>query len=220
VEGLDLPTAEIGDSADLKVGNIVLAVARPGEAGLSASWGAISAVGKSFRTWSGGQIDRLIRPDLIMYPGFSGGPLVDGRGRVVGVNTSGLSRSMTLTIPTETVNRVTQQLLSSGRVARGYLGLGLQQVRLPDNLVTTLGLSENRGLIVISVESGGPAESAGILVGDILIALDGRPVADTGDVQAILDPERVGQPVGARVIRGGAAQELSVTVGERPRREG
>jgi S1-C subfamily serine protease len=155
-----------------------------------------------------------------MYPGFSGGPLVDGRGRVVGVNTSGLSRSMTLTIPTETVNRVTQQLLSSGRVARGYLGLGLQQVRLPDNLVTTLGLSENRGLIVISVESGGPAESAGILVGDILIALDGRPVADTGDVQAILDPERVGQPVGARVIRGGAAQELSVTVGERPRREG
>lgn len=219
VEGVDLKTADIGDSTALKVGNIVLAVARPGEAGLSASWGAISALGGAFRTWSGGQIDRLIRPDLTLYPGFSGGPLVDARGQVVGVNTSGLSRSMTLAIPTATVNRVVQQLLSTGRIARGYLGLGMQQVRLPDNLKTTLNLSQDRGLIVISVEPAGPAEKAGVLVGDILLALDGTSIADTNDVQSILDPERVGKSITAQLVRGGSAVDLTLTVGERPGRE-
>src|SRR5450759_4189952 len=104
IEASSLALATVGNDGDLKVGHIALAVARPGDDGLSASWGTISGLGGPWRTWSGGQIDRLIRPDLTLYPGFSGGPLVDGRGHIVGVNTSGLSRSMTLTIPASTVN--------------------------------------------------------------------------------------------------------------------
>jgi S1-C subfamily serine protease len=218
VENANLPVAEVGDASTLKVGHIVLAVARPGEVGLSASWGAVSAVGGSFRTWAGGQIDQLVRPDLTLYPGFSGGPLIDAQGRVVGINTSGLSRSMALTIPATTVSRVAEQLLTTGRIARGYLGIAMQSVRLPDSQVTALGLSRNTGLIVVSVESDGPAEQAGVLVGDILVALDGNPVSNTDDIQGMLGSDRVGKTVAARVIRGGSPADVSLTVGERPRK--
>jgi S1-C subfamily serine protease len=217
VEGADLLVAERG-SEPLRVGHIVLAVARPGEAGLSVSWGAVSAVGGPWRTWSGGQIDQFVRPDLTLYPGFSGGPLVDASGRVAGINTSGLSRGGTLTIPVATVERVVETLLTRGRVARGYLGVGMQPVRLPESLRSSLGLSNETGLIVISVESSGPAEAAGVLVGDILVALDGRPVADTDDVQSVLSSESVGKTITAQVVRGGASAEVQITVGERPRR--
>jgi S1-C subfamily serine protease len=218
VENANLPAAEIGDASSLKVGHIVLAVARPGEIGLSASWGAVSAVGGSFRTWAGGQIDQLVRPDLTLYPGFSGGPLIDAQGRVVGINTSGLSRSMALTIPAATVTRVAEQLLTTGRIARGYLGIAMQSVRLPDSQVSALGLPRNTGLIVVSVESDGPAEKAGVLVGDILVALDGNPVSNTDDIQGLLGSERVGKTLSGRVIRGGSPTEISLTVGERPRK--
>lgn len=218
VEGAELPAAEIGDSAGLKIGHIVVAVARPGEGGLSASWGAISALSGPWRTWSGGQIDQLVRPDLTLYPGFSGGPLVDAQGRVVGINTSGLSRSMTLAVPAATVNRVVEQLLTRGRIARGYLGLGMQPVRIPDNLKSAHNLPSGDGLIVVSVESGGPAEKAGVLVGDILVALDGKPVGDTQQVQTVLDPDSVGKSIDVQLIRAGAPAQLSLTVGERPRR--
>lgn len=218
VDGLTIPTAETGGSEDLRVGHIVLAVARPGDHGVSASWGAISALSGPWRTWSGGQVDRLVRPDLTLYPGFSGGALVDARGTVVGINTSGLSRNMTLTIPGSTVNRVVDQLQTRGRVARGYLGLAMQQVRLPDALVTELGLPNNKGLIVVSVENGGPAEKGGMFVGDVLIALGGTPVSDTDAVQSALDPEQVGKSIAARVLRGGRPVDLSLTVGERPQR--
>lgn len=213
----ETPAAEISDGETLKIGHIVVAVARPGEAGLSASMGVISAVGGPFRSWAGGDVDRLVRPDLTLYPGFSGGPLVDAQGRVAGINTSGLSRSMTLTIPSSTVNRVTEQLLTKGRIARGYLGIGMQPVRLPDTLKNSLGLETETGLIVISVESGGPADQSGVLVGDIVISLDGQTISDTDDVQRVLGPERVGKPLGAQVVRGGALKDLSVVVGERPR---
>jgi len=218
IERSDLPVVEVAESSELRIGHIVIAVARPGEAGLSASWGAISAVGGPWRTWAGGQVDRLVRPDLTLYPGFSGGPLVDAAGRVAGINTSGLSRSMTLTVPASTVNRVLEQLLSRGRVARGYLGLGMQPVRLPDNLKTGLNLSADTGLIVMSVEPDGPADKGGVLVGDVVLELGGKAVVDTEHVQAALDTTTVGQSLTARVIRGGVPTELSLTVGERPRR--
>jgi S1-C subfamily serine protease len=217
-EGLSLPVADMGDASSLKVGHLVVAVARPGEIGLSATMGAVSALGGAWRTWSGGRIDAFIRPDLTLYPGFSGGPLVDGSGRVVGLTTSGLSRSMPLAIPASTVSRVVEQLLTKGRVARGYLGLGMQPVRLPDSLVSSLSLSSHKGLIVVSVESGGPAEKAGVLVGDVLIALGDAGLSDARDVQNLLDPDSVGKPITARLVRGGTLQEISVTVGERPQR--
>ena len=219
VQGVEWPVAEIGDAAALKVGHVVLAVARPGEHGLSASVGVISALGDSWRTWRGGQIDRFVRPDLTLYPGFSGGPLADAQGRVVGINTSGLSRGGGLAIPASTVNRVADQLVATGRIARGYLGIGMQPVTVPDALKSKLSLPTGGGLVIVSVQPGGPAEQAGVLIGDILVALDGKSIADTDDVQALLDPGRVGKSIAATVIRGGEIAGLTLTVGERPQRE-
>jgi S1-C subfamily serine protease len=219
LQGLEFPSAEIGDAASLRVGHVVLAVARPGERGrgLSASWGVISALGGPWRTWHGGQIDQFIRLDLTLYPGFSGGPLVDAHGRVMGINTSG-PRNMVLTIPPSTVNRVVGQLLERGRIARGYLGLGMQPVRLSESLQQTLNLPRTSGVIIVAVEPNSPAEGAGLLIGDVLVALDGVPVSDIADVQALLGPERVGTAIGASIIRAGLRVERTITIGERPQR--
>jgi S1-C subfamily serine protease len=217
LQGLEFPTAEIGDATALRVGHVVLAVARPGERGrgLSASWGVISALGGPWRTWHGGQIDQFIRLDLTLYPGFSGGALVEARGRVMGINTSG-PRNMVLTIPPSTVDRVVGQLLERGRIARGYLGLGMQPVRLPESLKRTLNLSSAGGVIIVAVEPDSPAERAGLLIGDVLVALDGVPISDTADVQALLGPERVGTAVVPSIIRAGLLAERTIVVGERP----
>jgi len=213
------PTAEIAEASSLAVGQLVLAVGRPGEA-VTASLGIVSAVGGEWRTWHGGRIDRLVRLDLAVYDGFSGGPLVDAAGRVLGVNTSALARGGPVTIPAATVNRVADQLLEKGRVARGYLGLGMQPVRLPDTLRRQLDLAGESALLVVSLEPGGPADKAGVLLGDILVALDGTPVAEPGDVLALLGPERVGTQLAAQLVRGGQRVQLSLTVGERRPHEG
>ncbi|GAC1443886.1 MAG: trypsin-like peptidase domain-containing protein [Chloroflexota bacterium] len=218
VEAANLPVIEIEESESLRVGHIVLAVARPGEHGVSASWGAVSAIGGPWRTWAGGHIDQLIRPDLTLYPGFSGGPLINALGQVVGINTSGLSRNMTLTLPTSTVHRVVEQLQTRGHIARGYLGLAMQPVRLSDSLVATLELTNNGGLVVVSVEPDGPAETVGIIVGDVVVAIDGTSVSDTETVQGLLGPDRVGKTIHVRIVRGGEPKDLSLTVGERPHR--
>jgi S1-C subfamily serine protease len=219
LQGVEFPTAEIGDAVALRVGHLVLAVARPGERGrgLSASWGVISALGGPWHTWHGGQMEQFIRLDLTLYPGFSGGPLVDAHGCVVGINTSG-PRSMVLTIPRLTVDRVVDQLMEKGRIARGYLGMGMQPVRLPESLRRTLNLPRAGGVIIVAVEPDSPAERAGLLIGDVLIALDGIPVGDTADVQALLGPERVGSAVVASIIRAGLLAERTIVVGERPQR--
>ena len=218
LQAAEFPVADIGDAAALRVGHVVLAVARPGERGVSASWGVISALAGPWRSWHGGQIDRFIRPDVTLYPGFSGGPLVDGHGRVMGINTSG-PRSIVLTIPPETINRVVGQLLEKGRIVRGYLGLGMQPVRLPESVKQALNLHGTSGIIIVAVEPASPAEKAGLLIGDVLVALDGVPVGDIADVQALLGPERVGTAIGASIIRGGLLAERTIMIGERPRRE-
>jgi len=218
VQGVEAPTAEVGDSNTLAVGQIVLAIGRPGEHGVSASYGVISALSGSWSTYRGGQIDQFVRPDLTFYPGFSGGPLVNAHGQVVGLNTSGLTRGLGVTIPASTVNRVADQLLTKGRIARGYLGLGFQPVHLPDSLKNTLNLTANDGLIVVTVEPEGPAERAGIFIGDVLVALDNTPVTDIEAVQSLLGADRVGKAVSARVVRGGTLTDVSITVAERPQR--
>jgi S1-C subfamily serine protease len=216
--GSNLPAAEIADATDLKIGHLALAVGRPGERGLSASLGVVSALSGSWRTWGGSRIDQFIRLDLALYPGFSGGALVDARGRVAGIITSG-PRNSVLAIPTATVNRVVEQLLARGRITRGFLGLGMQPVRLPDALKQSLKLEGHGGVIIVEVKPGGPADRAGALIGDVLVELDGRAISEPGDVQAALDPEQVGKTVKAKFVRAGAKIELSVVVGERPARE-
>ena len=205
--------ATLGDDAALKVGHMVLALGY----GPRASWGVISALGPRWRSWRGGDIDRLVRLDLVLYPGFSGGPLVDAAGRVVGLNTSGLARETRLALPVTMVTRVADELLQKGHVSRGYLGLGMQPVRLPEPLRAQLGLGDG-ALIVVMVEPSGPAARAGVLLGDVLVALDREPVGDLDDVQARLGSDRVGAEISAVVLRGGVRTELRITVGEQPRR--
>jgi len=207
--------AERAETSALRAGNLVLAVGRPGTS-LTASLGVVSAVGAEWRTWQGGRIDRFVRLDLAIYDGFSGGPLVEAGGRVLGINTSGLARGMPLTIPASTVERVADQILAGGRLGRGYLGLASQAVRLPEALRQAFQLTGDFGLVVVNVEPGGPAERGGVLLGDILVALDGIAVTDPRDVLAALTPERVGQAIKARVLRGGQPTDVSITVGPRP----
>jgi S1-C subfamily serine protease len=202
----------------LQVGRMVLAVGRPGPQ-VTAAFGIISAVGAEWRTWHGGRIDRFVRLDLSVYDGFSGSPLVETDGRVLGINTSGLSRATALTIPAATVDRVVAELIERGHIARGYLGLAVQPVRLPDPMRQSLGVSGAVGLVVINLEPNGPAERAGLLLGDILIGLDEREVTDPSDLLALLASERAGAVVDLRIVRAGAVQQITVTVGERPTRK-
>jgi S1-C subfamily serine protease len=214
-----VPAVERGQDGDLQVGRLVLALGRPGPQ-LTASLGIISAVGGEWRTWQGGRVDRFVRLDLAIYDGFSGGPLVEAGGRVLGINTSGLARAMALALPAATVDRVADQLLASGRVSRGYLGLAAQPIQLPEGLRRKLGLSGRLGLVVVNLEPGGPAEEAGVLLGDILTALDGQEVGDTADLLAALGAERIGRPTDLQVVRAGEIRSVPVTVGERPEHRG
>ncbi|MDM9379670.1 PDZ domain-containing protein [Chlorogloeopsis sp. ULAP01] len=215
LENADIPVAQIGDAKTLKVGHLVLGLARSSDGDIRAAMGTVSAVSGAWQSLSGGNIDQYIRPDITLYPGFAGGPLVDATGYVVGMNTSG-RRGTALTIPTATVNRVVQQLLSAGKIARGYLGVGMQPVQLPKNLQIALNLSAATGVIVVNVEHNSPADKAGVTIGDVLVALDGNPVTDTVDVLALLNhSDRIGKTVKMQLVRGGVLMELAIIVGER-----
>lgn len=217
--GMDLAVLRLSEPAGeaisqiaegTKPGHLALAVGRSEDSGVNASLGIISAVSGPWRTWRGGRLDQYIRLDLTMYPMSSGGVVVDSAGGVIGVATSGLSRLAGLAIPAVSINRVMDEILSRGRVARGYLGVGLQPVVVSDH---------QKGLIVLSTETGGPAANAGMLIGDILVSVNGKPVADTEDVQSAMEGTRPGESVEAGLLRGGAEKRLTITVGERPRRD-
>lgn len=207
--------AEVAPADTVRVGALVVALGRPGRE-LTAALGFVSAVGEAWRTWQGGRIDRLVRLDIGIYDGFSGGPLVDAAGRVLGVNSSALVRGAPIAIPASTVDRVVPQLLEHGRVPTGYLGVAMQPVRLPEPLTRSLALSARTGLMIVSVDPEGPAERAGVLLGDTIIAIDDVTVTDPADVLAQLDPPRVGRPARVRLVRAGRLETLTVTVGERP----
>jgi S1-C subfamily serine protease len=175
----------------------------------------ISAIGGPWRTWQGARVDRWIRLDLNPFTGFSGGPIVNARGEVVGIATSGPRRSV-MTIPASTVTRVVDQLLQRGRIARGYLGVGMQPVAFSDSTRQSLGIDNDRGLLVVTVAPGSSADKAGILLGDIVVSANGSPVRSSRSLQPALDSENVGKPVSLEIVRGGKLLKLSVTVGERP----
>ena len=145
-----------------------------------------------------------MRLDLLPYPGFSGGPRIDVQGQILGINTSGPRRSV-LTIPVSTVDQVVMQLLQKGRVSRGYLGAGFQSVQLPQAVQQTLADKRDVGLLIITLAPDGPAERAGLLIGDIVLAMGGKVLTDPADLQATLDPESVGKTVRAEILQGGKA---------------
>ena len=212
----DLPAVgRLGmNGAQPRVGEIVLAVGRRGTEGLAATYGIISALGGPWRTWQGARVDRWLRLDLNPFTGFSGGPIVNARGEVLGIATSGPRRSV-LTLPVSTVEAVVNQVLQHGRVARGYFGIGVQPVAFPEAARQSLGTSSDRGLLIVTIAPGSPAEKAGLLLGDILVGIEGSPIHGMRSLQASLDSEYVGKPVTVEIIRGGKLLKLSLTVGEK-----
>jgi S1-C subfamily serine protease len=190
-------------------GQLALALGRSKDSGVNATMGIVSAVSGPWRTWRGGRLDHYIRLDLTLYPGSSGGPVVNTAGEVIGIATSALSRIAGLAIPAASIDRVVEAILTRGQVSRGYLGLGLQPVELPGH---------RKGLIALSVEPEGPAANAGALIGDILLSLAGTAVRDTEQIQTVLETRAVGDVVEAQVWRAGVEQALAITIGERPRR--
>lgn len=212
------PAAQFAEAGTTKVGHIVLQVGRTGDAGYSASLGVVGAIVGPWRTWRGADIEQLIQLDLAIHDGFSGSPLVDTRGNVVGLNTSGLARGAPLALPVSVVHRVVDALLSKGRIPRGYLGVGLQPVEVPSALASKLDPPRRSGLIALAVDADGPGARGGLQLGDVIVAVDQQPAADIRDLFALLGPDRVGATVSLDVLRGGAPLRLSVLVGERPAR--
>ena len=210
VAGLSAPSAAA--SAAPRVGQWVLAVGQP-EEGLMASHGVVSAVGGPLRMGNGVNVERYIRTDATPYPGFSGGPLTDATGAVLGILTTGLARNVAIGIPFDLALRVAQTLTSQGYVKRGYLGVISQQVKLPTS--QRAGLSQEHGLLVMRVEDDSPAEKSGVLMGDILTSVDGHVVTNADDLMGLLSGDRVGRAVNLGVVRGGALQTVSVVVGQR-----
>jgi S1-C subfamily serine protease len=195
-------------------GSIVLAVGRT-QHGATATMGIVSAMDASWRTWRGGLVDWFIRLDLELYPSLSGAAVVDSTGEFIGMATAGLSRTAVIAIPPETLERVVNEILTKGKVSRGYLGIGLQPVPLPAHLSEKLQVGR-AGVIVLSVEPGGPAQAGGIVIGDVLLKIADRPVADLGDVQSALGPDAVGCAAPVELLRGGERKRVEVTIGERP----
>ncbi|MEK6587659.1 MAG: trypsin-like peptidase domain-containing protein, partial [Chloroflexota bacterium] len=199
------------DADSVRVGHLVLALGRPGRT-VQATLGIVSALGTSWRTAAGGMVDRYLQTDVVMYPGFSGGPLVNVEGKVLGLNTSAL-RGVSLAIPTSTVRRVVDAILAHGKVRRGYLGVGVQPVRLPQALAKELG--QETGLILVSVEPGSPADKGGLLLGDSLLSVDGAPVRQLDELLDLLSHEFVDREVVLRILRAGGVLEQKVRIGER-----
>jgi serine protease DegQ len=195
-----------------RAGHLVLALSRPGSR-LRASLGIVSSKGGPWRTHAGGRLEHDLRVDLALHPGFSGSLVVDGAGRALGLATAGLVRGVGVVVPAAAVQRVTGSLLAHGHVRRGFLGVGLQPVPLPSSLEAVAG--QPAGLVVVGVEPGGPAERAGVVLGDVLIALDGQPLRHPGDLLPLLEEERIGAEAGLRLLRGGESRELRITIGVR-----
>jgi S1-C subfamily serine protease len=190
-------------------GTFALAIGRSEDSGVNASLGIISARSGEWRTWRGGQLDHYIRLDLNVFPTSDGGAVVNTAGELIGIATTALSRIAGLAIPAVTIDRVAEQILTRGHVSRGYLGVGLQPVELPDH---------HKGLIVLSLEPAGPASKAGVLIGDIFVALADRAVEETEGLQTALESHAPGSAVEVAVLRGGDSRKITITVGERPRR--
>jgi len=202
-------------SSEARVGQLVLALGRPTPTGIQASLGVVSAVGGPLRTGRGGLLERYLRTDAIPYPGFSGGPLVDTAGQIIGVNTSGLARGASLAIPASSAWQIAETLTKHGRVRRGYLGIRSQPVSISQALQNLLGREQIAGLLLVGVESNSPAEQGGLLVGDIIVAIADQFVSDPDELLAALVFDLVGEATPIQVIRGGVLQTITVKIGER-----
>ncbi|MFL5481394.1 MAG: S1C family serine protease [Gemmatimonadaceae bacterium] len=206
-----------GDYSSLRVGTLVLAVGRPGK-NVSASFGIVSAVGEGWRTWQGARIDRVLRLDLAVYDGFSGGPLVDAGGGVVAINNSALARGTPLALPAQAVDRVVEELLERGHVRRPFIGVAVQPVALSAALSKQHQISGDSGLMIVSIADNSPAEKGGILLGDLLLEAGGHRLSRPDDLLDALAAKQ-DAPVSLKVLRGGVLKTISITPADRGERE-
>jgi S1-C subfamily serine protease len=214
VKDLTIPIAPRVEDSGYRPGDLVLAIGRNRESA-NAGVGVIGSVGGPSQTWRGGKLDQVIRLDLSLHPAASGGAIVDVSGGLIGIATPALSSAAVFAVPHVTVERVVQALLAHGRIPQGYLGAGLQPISLPEHLTKSLGLSVSAGLMTVSVDQDAPAGKAGLLIGDVLLDLDGEPVHRPERVRPLL-LDAIGKTVSARILRGGALVNLEITVAERP----
>jgi S1-C subfamily serine protease len=202
-------------ATEARVGQFVLAVGRPTSEGIQASLGVVSSIGGPLRTGRGGLLERYLATDAVPYPGFSGGPLVDAAGQVVGVNTSGLARGTSLAIPASLAWQTAAALAKNGRVRRGYLGIRSQPVELPASSRKALGREQASGLLLVGIEDHSPASDAGLMIGDILVGMAGQSVSDPDELLSRLSGSQVGSALAVEILRGGQLTTITVTVGER-----
>lgn len=220
VPGLGAAPASIAAANQAKpaLGEFALVVGRSPDSGPNASLGIVGAVSGDWQTWRGGRLGQYIRLDATLYPNSSGGIVVNSRGEILGIATSALSRVAGLAIPAADVSRISKQLLEKGYIPQGYLGIGAYPAAIPEALKTKLALPNATGILILSVEKGGPAERAGMLLGDVLVTLNATAIETIEDLQAFSASGVIGKSVNARFIRAGALAEAAIVVGERPRK--
>ncbi len=222
ITGEDLTPATLGDSSRLRPGQLVIAIGNPLGFQATVTAGVVSALGRSLRSRSGRLMDNIIQTDAALNPGNSGGPLVDSRGEVVGVNTAVIlpAQGLCFTIPVNTARWVAGRLIQHGRIRRGWLGLGGQTARLQRRLVLQHQLATGSGMLVLHIEGGSPAERAGLQVGDVIVGFASEPVSGVDDVHRLLTEGRIGVPTPLTVIRRAEKRELeAVPVESRPARD-
>ena len=209
--------ADVASRADanaLRVGALVLAVGRPGRA-VTASFGIVSAIAEGWRTWQGSRVERAVRLDLAIYDGYSGGPLLDASGAVLGVNNSALARGMPMALPAGVVDRVVDELLQRGHVRRPFIGVAIQPVTLSPAIVNRERLAHDTALLLTSIAEGSPADRAGLFVGDVLLEADGKALRRPIDLLDALDSAPAGASVAIKLMRGGAQSTVAVTPADR-----
>ena len=197
---------------DLRVGHLLVAVGRPGRT-VRAAFGVVGALGPMSPARAGGEADTYLEADLSAVPGFSGGALVDAGGKARALTTAGLRPRGVSGVTLPVLRRVVDALLTHGRIRRAYLGVGTQPVRLPAPLARRANQEE--GLLIVGVEAESPAERAGLLLGDTIVALAGEPIRGVRELLARLGEAQIGASVPVRILRGGEARDHTITVGER-----
>lgn len=198
-----------------RVGQFVLAIARPSKNGIESSFGTVNAIGGPVRTGRGGMLEQYIKTDVVSYPGFSGGPLINGEGQVYGINTSGFRSGGAITIPAAVAWKTAEALAKHGKIKRGYLGIRSQTVNIPAEARSQLKREQDTGLLIVGLEPESPAGKGGIMVGDILVGVAGQPIEHHDELFARLSGDVVGKSTPLDVLRGGKLQVVNVVVGER-----
>ncbi|HEV8043525.1 MAG TPA: S1C family serine protease [Bryobacteraceae bacterium] len=210
--------AELGSDDHLKTGQLVLAVGRTAATGPIASFGVISGVSGEWKSWRSGKLNPFVRLDVSVYPTSSGGAAVDSSGSVIGLVSTGLSRTSVLAVTRKTVDRVAKKLLEHGYVGRGFLGIALQPVPLPRDLKEKLKLDQDTAIMLLGTEANGPAAAAGLIMGDILLQAGSSVISDAETLAELLDSASIGENLNFRVLRAGNIQDVKVRIGERPRK--